>query len=149
VFDTKGSIFFTNNHTIVFIDYTINRMGLKILKTKEMLLPYVQYRYVNWITSKKSKLLGIIDEIEEKTILKIHNLDHLNAISVENLVYEREKVNMSEFISQGEEILLVADEEITTVLQSKNYQDQFHYKVHNATSGRVVHLFEETYCFIG
>lgn len=64
VFDTKGSVFFALHHTVVVIDYSINRVGLKIEKTRTIRLPYVQYRFVNWVqNSKHSKLLGIIEEI--------------------------------------------------------------------------------------
>ena len=64
VFDTKGSVFFAIHHCVVVIDYGITRAGLKIEKTRTIRMPYVQYRFVNWIqNSKHSKLLGIVEEI--------------------------------------------------------------------------------------
>lgn len=64
VFDTKGSIFFAILHTVVVIDYSITRLGLKIEKTRTIRVPYVQYRFVNWVQNgQNSKMLGIIEEI--------------------------------------------------------------------------------------
>ena len=64
VFDTRGSVFFAINHTVVVIDYSITRIGLKIEKTRNIRVPYVQYRFVDWVqNSKNSKRLGIIEEI--------------------------------------------------------------------------------------
>lgn len=64
VFDTKGSVFFAISHTIVVIDYAITRLGIKIEKPRKLFVPYVQYRFINWVkSSKKGKHLGIIEEI--------------------------------------------------------------------------------------
>lgn len=64
VHDTKGSIFFAINHRITLIDFSITRLGIKIDKTKKIEIPYVQYRFIDWVKNKKNtKLLGIIEEI--------------------------------------------------------------------------------------
>ena len=44
------------------IDYTITRMGINIERTRNISIPYVQYRYINWLkSSKKGKFIGIIE----------------------------------------------------------------------------------------
>lgn len=73
-------------------------------------------------------------------MLKVHNLDHSSRLSEENLVYKKEKVNLLEFVSQNDELLLVSDDEITTIFHENEYEEAYHYKVHNATSGKVVSL---------
>ena len=73
-------------------------------------------------------------------MLKVHNLDHSSRFNEENLVYKKEKVNLLEFVSQNDELLLVSDDEITTIFHENEYEEVYHYKVHNATSGKVVSL---------
>lgn len=73
-------------------------------------------------------------------MLKIHNLDHSSRLNEENLVYKKEKVNLLEFVSQNDELLLVSDDEISTIFHENEYEEVYHYKVRNATSGKVVSL---------
>lgn len=73
-------------------------------------------------------------------MLKVHNLDHSSRLNEENLVYKKEKVNLLEFVSQNDELLLMSDDEITTIFHENEYEEVYHYKVHNATSGKVVSL---------
>lgn len=54
-------------------------------------------------------------------MLKVHNLDHSSRLNEENLVYKKEKANLLEFVSQNDELLLVSDDEMTTIFHENEY----------------------------
>lgn len=62
VFDTRGSVFFCCKHTIVVIDYRISGVGIRLELTRRFTVPYVQFRFIDWVkSSTKGHLLGIIE----------------------------------------------------------------------------------------
>jgi hypothetical protein len=98
--DTKGTIFYTVKHQLVTIDFLINKQGILVdsRNITHYKIPYMRYRYIGWVRNLKySKLIGIIEENEEKTILKVHNLDHKLGITAESVEWKMEKINMLQF----------------------------------------------------
>jgi hypothetical protein len=48
-----------------------------------------------WIANRKnSRWLGIIQEIDEKTIFKVHNVDSSSKLNDENVQFKFEKMNL-------------------------------------------------------
>lgn len=78
--------------------------GLKVTGSRTYEIPYTRFRFVNCLNIPSAKqnevFIGIIQELEEKTILKIHALnlqESSKLIDEESLAYKIEKTNLLSF----------------------------------------------------